>query len=412
MAKGARAAWRRVIIASVPPTVVGPRLRLGATIRQFVTEQAPPASADSPADIAAVSRMFDAQRLRVARHAEKLSGRELAHRVGVSATAISQWEAGDTRPRPETVERLSDALGYPPDYFVTSGRHVENLSSDCSFFRSLRSSRQRDRDAAAAHAALIAEVVVVLERYVRLPPVDLPSHPIGPQASLDEIDQVAQEVRDAWGLGREPIPDVLRQIETHGPVAARLGLADNVDAFSWPALGRPIVILGVEKQNRIRSRFDAAHELGHLIMHRGQARAADPALEKQAHRFASAFLVPGASLREEWPTGRIDWRALMAIKQRWQISLAALLYRARQDSVITESTFNSAMRYVSRAGWRTTEPGDEGLPERPRLLAAAVTALAQTGKTVNDIADEARLPARLVEQYLEPAVPERMELAF
>ncbi len=356
--------------------------------------------------------MFDAQRLRVARHAEKLSGRELAQRVGVSATAISQWEAGGTRPRPETVQRLSDALGYPPDYFVTSGRHVENLSSECSFFRSLRSSRQRDRDAAAAHAALIAELVIVLERYVRLPPVSLPSHPVRPQASLDEIDRVAQEVRDAWGLGREPIRDVLRQLETHGPVAVRLELADNVDAFSWPAHGRPIVILGVHNQNRIRSRFDAAHELGHLIMHRDHARAADPAFEKQAHRFANAFLVPGASLREEWPTGRIDWRALMAIKQRWQISLAALLYRARQDSIITEATFASAMRYMSRAGWRITEPGDEGPPERPRLLAAAVTALAQTGKTPADITDEARLPARLVERYLQPAVPQRVDVAF
>ena len=235
--------------------------------------------------------MFDSQRLRVARHAEKLSGKDLAERVGVSSTAISQWESGDTRPRPETVVRLSEALGFSPEYFVTSGRHVDNLSSDCSFFRSLKNSRQRDRDAAAAHAALIAELVVVLERYVRLPLVDLPSYPPDPQASLDEVDHIAQAVRDAWGLELEPVPDVLRQVEIHGPVAVRLGLADSVDAFSWPALGRPIVILGVEKQNRIRSRFDAAHELGHLIMHRGQAKAADPALEKQAHRFANAFLV-------------------------------------------------------------------------------------------------------------------------
>ena len=102
----------------------------------------------------------------------------------------------------------------------------------------------------------------------------------------------------------------------------------------------------------------------------------------------------------------------MGIKQRWQISLAALLYRARQDSIITETTYTSATRYLSRAGWRTTEPGDEGPPERPRLLNAAVTALAKTGRTAADIALEARLPMRLVEQYLEPVVPQRVDVTF
>jgi Zn-dependent peptidase ImmA (M78 family) len=242
--------------------------------------------------------------------------------------------------------------------------------------------------------------------------VNLPLCPLDKDATYEQIDNAAQTVRDAWGLGYEPIPDVLRELETHGPVAARLGLADSVDAFSWPAQKRPIVILGVDKQNRIRSRFDAAHELGHLVMHRELAKAADPALEKPAHRFGSAFLIPTERLREEWPTGRIDWRKLMAIKQHWQISMAALLYRARQDGLITETGYTSAMRYISRAGWRQTEPGDEGRPEHPRLLAAAMTALSRSGKTVLDIADEARLPLRLVELYLQPAGPRRVDLSF
>jgi Zn-dependent peptidase ImmA (M78 family)/transcriptional regulator with XRE-family HTH domain len=356
--------------------------------------------------------MFDGQRLRVARRAEKLSGRELAALVGVSSTAITQWEAGSTRPRPQTVARLSQALGYPADYFVTSGRTVNNLNSDRSFFRSLKSSSQRSRDAAAAHAALIAELVVALERHVKLPRIDLPSCPVESTASLEAIDETAQAVRNAWDLDSEPIPNVLREVERHGAVGARLRLADDVDAFSWPAYGRPVVILGVEKQNRIRSRFDAAHELGHLVMHRNHARAADPALESQAHRFANAFLVPAECFRDEWPKGRIDWRALMAMKQHWQISLAALLYRARQDKLISETTFASSMRYMTRAGWRVTEPGDEGPTERPRMLEAAMAVWFEAGKTVDDLAEDARLPARLIEAYAHPDVPRRVEVTF
>jgi Zn-dependent peptidase ImmA (M78 family) len=249
---------------------------------------------------------------------------------------------------------------------------------------------------------------LVIERRVALPDIQIPRHPANESTSLHEVDSIAQDVREAWGLGRQPIADVLREIERHGATAARLALADNVDAFSWPGYGRPIVILGVNKQNRIRSRFDAAHELGHLVMHRDHPRPADPILERQAHRFASAFLLPAACLRHEWPAGRIDWRALMEVKRRWQISLAALLYRARQDKLITETSYASATRYIARAGWRMTEPGDEGLPERPRMLEEAVGALGSAGISIGDLAREARLPRRLVDDYADPAVPRRI----
>jgi Zn-dependent peptidase ImmA (M78 family)/transcriptional regulator with XRE-family HTH domain len=360
--------------------------------------------------------IFDAQRLSVARREAKLSGRELAAKVGVSATAVSQWESGKTRPRPGTVERLARALCYPVDYFATSGRRVPNLDSHCYFFRSLRETTQRDRDAASAHATLIAELTIILERLVALPPVDIPQRPVDDthtsDAMLAAIDDIALAVREQWGLGTDPIPDVLREIEWHGAVAARLELADTVDAFSWPAYNRPVVILGVKKSNPIRSRFDAAHELGHLIMHQERPKPADPALEKQAHRFANAFLLPAERLHEEWPNGRIDWRGLMEMKSRWKISLAALLYRARQDHLITETAYGSATRFLTRAGWRVTEPGDDGLPERPRVLEKAAMLLNSNGTDTALLAREARLPERLVRQYVEPPVPQRLKVEF
>jgi Zn-dependent peptidase ImmA (M78 family)/DNA-binding XRE family transcriptional regulator len=360
--------------------------------------------------------IFDGQRLSVARREAKLSGRALAAAVGVSATAVSQWESGKTRPRPAKIDRLADALGYPVQYFVTSGRQIPNLGGHCYFFRSLRETTQRDRDAASAHATLIAELTMALERRVALPAVDIPQRPIDEtptsDAVLEAIDNVAFEVREQWGLGTEPIPDVLREIERHGAVAARLELADTVDAFSWPAYNRPVVILGVKKSNPTRSRFDAAHELGHLVMHKQRPKPADPDLEKQAHRFANAFLVPAERMHEEWPSGRIDWRVLMELKTRWKISLAALLYRARQDRLITEPAYRSATRFLTRAGWRVTEPGDDDLPERPRVLEMAAMLLNNEGTDTALLAREARLPERLVRQYVEPPLPQPLKVEF
>jgi Zn-dependent peptidase ImmA (M78 family)/DNA-binding XRE family transcriptional regulator len=362
----------------------------------------------SAASARETASIFDPQRLKVARQVRRLLRSELALRLEVSPTAVGQWESGATRPRPQNVEELANVLQFPVAYFATTGRQLSNLDSDCTFFRSLRKSRQVSRDAAMGHAALIAELVTVIQRHARLPGDTIPFQRVEAGAETDEIDAIASRVREQWGLGTEPIPDVLREIERHGAVAARLELADEVDAFSWPGEDHPIVILGAEKGDRVRSRFDAAHELGHLVLHRDHAKPADRILEKQAHRFASAFLLPRERLIDEWPKGRVDWRDLMVLKRRWQMSLAALLYGARQDGLLSETAYESATKYMSRAGWRTTEPGDLGPPERPRLLRHAVQALSEAGTSVTDLAEEARLPKELVRDYLRQRVPSRV----
>ena len=250
-----------------------------------------------------------------------------------------------------------------------------------------------------AHAALIAELVSVIERHARLPPLAIPEYPVGLETSDEDIDNVAAQVRSDWGLDDEPIEDVVRELERHGAVVARLTLTENgIDAFSWPGLERPIVILGVDKGDRARPRFDAAHELGHVVMHRDHPRSADRDLERQAHRFASSFLLPSDRLREEWQPGRLNWRDLMTLKRRWQMSLAALLYRARQDQLLTPTAYESAAKYISRAGWR--KQGDLGPPERPRLLRKAVHALQENGISREDLVDEAHIPLELVDEYV------------
>jgi Zn-dependent peptidase ImmA (M78 family)/transcriptional regulator with XRE-family HTH domain len=364
----------------------------------------------SQVEARAASTIFDPQRLKVARQLRKLSRTELAKQIGVSAAAVGQWESGEIRPRPQTLVELASSLEFPVAYFATSGRKLSNLDSDCTFFRSLRKSKQIDRDAAMAHAVLIAEFVIVIERHAALPPVSIPLIALDADVGSEQIDVTARDIRDAWGLGDEPISDVLRELERHGAVAARLELAEAVDAFSWPGSGRPIVILGADKGDRARSRFDAAHELGHIVMHREQPKPGDPQLERQAHRFASAFLLPTERLHAEWPSGRLNWRELMALKRRWQMSLAALLYRAREDQLLSGTAYESAIKYMSRAGWRKSEPGDLGPPERPRLLRRAVRALEAADITLDDLTAEAHLPSGLVHDYLRSGVAGRIRV--
>lgn len=362
----------------------------------------------SLAEARAAASIFDPQRLRVARQLRKLTRADLARSVGVSAAAVGQWEAAESRPRAQTLLDVSDELDFPIQYFATSGRTIPNLDSDCTFFRSLRKSSQLDRDAAMAHAALIAELVTVIERHARLPAMSIPKYPV---RSDDHIDAITAQLRSDWDLDDAPIDDVVREIERHGAVAAGLELANDVDAFSWPGVDRPIVILGLDKGDRARSRFDAAHELGHLVMHRDHPQPGDRDLERQAHRFASTFLLPPDRLMAEWPSGRLNWRELMILKQKWQMSMAALLYRARENELLTATAYQSAIKYMSRAGWRKSEPGDLGPPERPRMLRRAARALLESGITVDDLADEAHIPVEIVRAYVQsPGTPRRVRV--
>ena len=251
----------------------------------------------------------------------------------------------------------------------------------------------------------------MLERHARLPDLDIPSFPLPLDAPTDQVERVAAQVRTHWGLGAGPIVDMTVELERRGAVVVRLELAEHVDAFSWAKADRPVVILGSDKGKRDRSRFDAAHELAHLVMHAYRPDPANRDLERQAHRFAGAFLLPSEQLIAEWMPGRISWAYLLTLKQRWQVSLAALLYRARDLELITKTAYESAIKYSSRRGWRRDEPGHLGPPERPQLLTRAVEALDAIGIDRQQFADEVHIRVEDLEQYLEPVgVRERVSI--
>lgn len=355
----------------------------------------------SATDARAAVSLFDPARLRIARQLQRLKRVELAEMVGVSAAAISQYEAGGARPRPAVLAELAMKLGMPVGFFASTGRAIPPLDAGQGFFRSLRRTTQLDRDAAMAEAAILADLVAAVEQRVVLPALDLPTDMAVQDTALpEEIEERADELRRRWDMGQEPVKNVVRLLERHGVVVARLSLAQDVDAFSWPAPARPLVILGTEKGVKDRSRLDAAHELAHLVLHISDPEPANPVMERQAFRFGAAFLIPAAVFREEFGGSRIDWGRLLELKIRWQVSMASMLYRARDLGILSPSGYESAMKQMSRRGWRTREPGDLGLPERPALLRKAAELLERSGSSVDDLANAVELPVDKVQALL------------
>jgi Zn-dependent peptidase ImmA (M78 family)/DNA-binding XRE family transcriptional regulator len=359
-------------------------------------------------ELLAIRRLFDGHRLELARELRGLLKSELAEAVNLSASAIGQFEANRSRPNPATIAQLGLALAVPPAFFAAGRPSVELAQEDVQF-RSLRSTSKKDRTQARAQVRLLAEVVAALARLVRFPAVELPEFP--PNSSPEAV---AVEVRRLWGLGEGPIADVVRLLERHGVIVVRLEAGtDELDAFScWIDGERPYVVLTSNKGAADRSRFDAAHELYHLLAHQ-DASPGDPVLEKEAQRFAAAFLMPELNMREELPS-RVDWRRFAQLKLRWGVSMQALLYRARDLGVIGDDAYRRAMVDMSRRSWRRDEPVTIGDPERPEMLRRAIELVARARNfTIDDLAAEVALPASALEPFRLTLSPETLpEVAF
>ena len=301
---------------------------------------------------------FQPGRLRLARELANVSQASLKSTSGLSAAAISQFESGATKPTRRVIEAMSDALGTPVAFF-----YRPMVDTHEGFFRSLRRTSVADRRRARAFAQLIHDLAVDETSGV-LAPVEIPQIPISLGADKLDAARAAESVRRSWGLPAGPVDDVVKVLEDHGVVVIRLPLdSGDVDAFSLPFHDRPVVVLGTDKNDRARSRFDAAHELGHLVMH-GEHVWGLKEVEDQAHAFAAEFLMPAADIRSELPS-RPDWPALFDLKKRWQVSLAALLMRAKTLDVMDPAAYLTSVKAASARGWRRAEPVPLGQPETP-----------------------------------------------
>jgi len=356
-------------------------------------------------------------RVRMARELRALTQQQVVTRMPrpISAAALSQIEAGRVRPAAGTLDDLAVALEVPVGFFFvhTPGLGSVAIDDPAPYFRDLRSTTARERRRSAALAILLSDLVTEIERHVRLPEPHFPDIPLAPGAGREEVEEAADDVRRRWQLGEEPIVHVVRELERNGVLVARLALGHrSIDAFSVRFDRHPLVLLTDDKiHNYVRSRFDAAHELGHLVMHRGQ-KAGSRAVESQAHDFAAALLMPRAVALEALPR-RIDqvgWTQLAELKRRWGISMAALLRRANNLKIITDDAYRNSMKYMSARGWRTTEPGDRemGAPEAPLLLERALKRIEiESGQGLEDLVRIAHLPAADVMPLVKASLDRR-----
>ncbi|WP_330926580.1 XRE family transcriptional regulator [Candidatus Sororendozoicomonas aggregata] len=295
-----------------------------------------------------------AERLKRARTGAKLSLRAMGEKLEISQTAVHKFEQGKLVPESSLLIKWAKCTGVRLEYFF---RPESCELKDVEF-------RKRTTLPKKVEASIQADVLDQIERRLELnnlfpePPV---SHFKPPAASrviktLDDVEAVAEHVRDIWQLGTNAIPDLIDVLENQGILVFVNDCDDKrFDGLSGTVEGMPVVVVSSQWPGD-RQRFTLAHELGHLILHDQLPETIDE--EYACNRFAGAFLAPKASVQAmigERRTG-LELRELLFMKREFGLSMAASLYRCADLAIIGKGQKKSLFIRMTQLGLRKQEP--------------------------------------------------------
>jgi Zn-dependent peptidase ImmA (M78 family)/DNA-binding XRE family transcriptional regulator len=325
------------------------------------------------------SNEFNPNRLSVARLRRGLTKTQLASLIGITTRSITAYESGEFTPEREQLIKLSKTLYFPVNFFF--GDDLEEITPDIVSFRSLSKMTASQRNSALGTGAIALLLNKWIEDRFELPKADLPdlSQEVNPEAAADIL-------RRMWGLGELPIKNIIHLLESKGIRLFSLSIdTSNLDAFSMWSDETPFIFLNTKKSCE-RSRFDTAHELAHLILHKhAGAKAKGQVAEREADAFASAFLMPRSSVLANAPyMATVD--QLVRHKVYWTVSVAALAHRLHDVGLVSDWHYRTLTIEVSKRGYRKQEP-NEAQREISQVLAKVFSALREDGVTKADIAE-------------------------
>jgi len=335
--------------------------------------------------------------LSIVRDAKGWSQATLSAEAGLSQGYISKVESGKVDLRGESLEAVAQALNCPVS-LLTRNKPGETLTPVHNRRRvSGLSVGSRKRIDAFAHLTRISVSGAIYNLEFR------GERSLKRAAPEHEPPSAAEELRRSWAVPAGPIGNVTSLVESAGIIVVQrpFGTTHQDAVSSWPDDPRasPLIVVNTGLSPD-RLRFTLAHELGHLVMHRVPTDTA----EQEANAFASAFLAPEANIRPDLHglTGR-DFGRLLSLKEKWGLSVAALIRRALDLEVIDDKVYRGMNIELSRLGWRRSEPGHVPA-EQPRLLSKAIEAQLASGVSVADISGYAEMTVDAFTRHFLPPV--------
>lgn len=350
-----------------------------------------------------------AERMLQARLIRGLGRPELAELIGVTRQAISQYELGTSKPSMDVLQKYSLKLGMPLRFFM---KEYQNDTESAVCFRKLKRTKEPKQEALRVIMRWTGEIVSYLKEHIDFPCSNIKFVKDKENYTKDEIEIIAEDVRDMWGLALGPIDNIMVVLENNGFIISRVDIpGDDLDACTVIRSSsdgdiRPYICMTQKSiSSACRTRFNLAHELGHIVLHSWvdddylADKENQKRIEDEANYFAGAFSMPLPTFaRELYQPAHLE--SYIALKRRWKMSIGAMVRRALNLRTISESQYQNLQKQISIKRMRKTEPLDDVIPQEcPSMLNTAISLLIKN-KILSGMrmADDFALPISEVDQ--------------
>lgn len=294
--------------------------------------------------------------IRRLRLAKGLTQDEVANRASISLASLRNYESSKAVPRVNTLMAIAQELGATLGDVVAEPKQLTLVR-----FRANRKLNTRDQ--------ILIDVANWLEDFAELEAVTghKKAWRFG-HLRAGTPQHMAQSVRNELGLkDTEPIRDICGLLESCGiKVLPRVVNSEYFFGLSvGPHEGGPAVVVNIwERIPTERWIFSAAHELGHILLHRDsfdvQEHREIAEQEDEANKFASYFLMPDVLFRMEWEetAGQPLLDRVLKIKRMLRVSYATVLYRLHEYGYprVWEGFYTQYHRRFGSSLNRKTEP--------------------------------------------------------
>jgi Zn-dependent peptidase ImmA (M78 family)/DNA-binding XRE family transcriptional regulator len=299
------------------------------------------------------------QRIKQARIASGLSLRQLADKTNnyVSAQGIHKYELEKATPGSDVLLKLAKALDVKMEFFFRPPSSTVTLGDPA--YRKRSNTSAKELESIRARAKAWVEKYLEVESLFpdkRFKDFKMPKESDRTIRRLDQIEEVAMNLRKEWALGSDPIDKLIEVLEDRGVKVAIVEAEGEVDGLScWVNEEIPLILVK-KNQTSDRMRFSIAHELGHLLLK--MPNSLKP--EKAADRFAGAFLVPREAVKAELGERRqsFSFYELMSLRVKYGMSVQAWIYRAHDLDIISDSFFAQLFQSLRAKGLKEKEIGE------------------------------------------------------
>lgn len=369
---------------------------------------------------------YNPERVVLLRQVERLTQKTISEKTGVSQGTLSKIENRQVELTAPVVSKIAAAFDYPVSFFeeATGAAATTSLT-----YRHTSSTSVGELNAIATEYSMLCGVVDRMSASLGLRSKTTWIDAMALRDDPDDagaIERLAEKTRNSLGLPPSGnIGNLTRALERVGIVVAPLHSLTakqkanlNSDGVTMPARDMnlmPVIGYGIRNNTGDRLRFTIAHELGHLLLHKYRKPATYRDMEREAHRYAGALLMPQADARILLGD-HFMLSDLARLKASWGMSIASMVSRASNLGLIDANRTRSLQIQINSRGWRKQEPVHVG-DEHPVLMRQIMTAK-YAGKTPGLGIDsltaekELKVPFRYLDQWSDGLKEYGAELGF